>query len=225
MWWIPIIRTIILYALIVAAVRLMGKRQISQLQTSELVATLMLSELAILPIQNYNEPLLTGIAPIATLVGCEMLVAILMLKSFKFRQKICGKPIVVIEKGVVNQKNMRRLRMTIEDLTEQLRLKDVFFLNEVDYAIVETNGSLSIMRCAADNPLTPKDAKVKVKNKGIEVVVVADGDLSESSLQLIGRTPQWLNQQIAAVNISQKDIFIMTADTHGNTTVIPRRLP
>lgn len=225
MWWISVIRTILLYALILVAMRLMGKRQISQLQTSELVATLMLSELAILPIQNYKEPLFQGIAPIAALVACELLVAIWMMKSFHFRQRVCGKPIVVIEKGRVDQKNMKRLRMTVEDLFEQLRLKDIFFLEEVDYAIVETNGSLSIMRCSADEPLTPKEANIKVKNKGIEVVVVADGDISESSLQLIGQTKPWLIQQIKSTNIPQEDIFIMTADTKGHTTVVPRRLP
>lgn len=224
MWWISILRTVFLYALIITAVRLMGKRQISQLQTSELVATLMLSELAILPIQNIDDPLFTGILPILAIVACEILMAVLMLKSFWFRQKVCGKPIVVIDKGKIHQDNMKRLRMTVEDLYEQLRMKDVFFLDQVNYAVLETNGSLSVVKNSADEPVTPKDAKIMVENKGIQVVVVADGDLAYSSLELIGQTPQWVLDKIRAANIPQEDIFIMTADTKGHTAIIPKKL-
>ena len=116
-----LLRTVLMYGVILLAVRLMGKRQVSQLQNSELVVTLLLSELAVLPIQEEEKSLWVGLAPMAALVACELLVSVLMLKSGRFRQLVCGSPTVVIERGQVLQKAMRRLRLTTEDLFEQLR--------------------------------------------------------------------------------------------------------
>jgi len=221
---VSMIRTVLLYALILIALRLMGKRQISQLQTSELVATLLLSELAVMPIQNHSEPLLDGIAPMLTLVVFEIVLAVLMMKSNKFRQLLCGKPILVIEKGKVQQKAMRRLRMTTEDLSEHLRQKDAFMLDEVEYAIIETNGLMSVMKKSAHEPLTPKAAAIPVSQKPIEVIVVTDGFVSESSLHVCGHTKQWALDKIKANNLSLKEVFIMTADADGNYRIIKREI-
>ena len=132
-----LLRTVLMYGVILLAVRLMGKRQVSQLQNSELVVTLLLSELAVLPIQEEEKSLWVGLAPMAALVACELLVSVLMLKSGRFRQLVCGSPTVVIERGQVLQKAMRRLRLTTEDLFEQLRQKGVFYLEDVAWAIVD----------------------------------------------------------------------------------------
>lgn len=183
--WISMFRTVILYGLILVAVRLMGKRQISQLQTSELVVTLLLSELAVLPIQNYDEPLINGIAPMAVLVTFEILIATLMIKSDWFRCLICGKPVVVIKKGVVQQKAMRKLRMATEDLFEQLRQNNAFKIEEVEYAIIETNGMMSVIKKPEADSMTPKQAGVKVAPFNIETVVVSDGVLAKNSIKLI----------------------------------------
>lgn len=142
---ISLIRTLLLYAVILAAVRLMGKRQISELQTSELVVTLLVSDIAAIPMQDTGQPLLSGLLPIAILVFCEIVTSVLMLKSPRARRLICGRPIVVIDDGNILQSELRRLRMTTEDLCEELRQKDVFRLEDVAYAIIETNGRMSVV--------------------------------------------------------------------------------
>lgn len=222
--WVSMIRTVLLYALILAMMRLMGKRQISQLQTSELVATLLLSELAVQPIQNISEPLLDGIAPMLVLVVFEIVLALLMLKSDKFRQLLCGKPIIVIEKGKVQQKAMRRLRMTTEDLSEHLRQKGAFSLDEVEYALIETNGMMSVMKKTEYEPLTPEVASIEVLQKTIEVIVVTDGFVSENSLHVCGQTEQWALEKIKNHHLTLKEVFIMTADADGNYRIIKREI-
>lgn len=218
------LRTVVLYAAILISLRVMGKRQISQLQTSELVATLMLSELAVLPIQNREESLLLGIAPMLVLVLFEVIISFFMLKSIKFRQLICGKPTVLIDNGKLNQKAMRKMRISTEDLTGQLRQKNAFFLEEVQYAIVETDGMISVVKVAASEPVTPKIAGLKAKNTGIEAVVVSDGDISYNSLKLIGQTEEWLLEKVREGKTPLKDVFIMTADTKGQFRIIAQQL-
>jgi len=220
---ISTVRTIILYIVIVAALRLMGKRQIGQLQTSELVVTLLISEIAVMPIQSRNEPLMNGLVPILALVLFEIITAFLMLKSGKIRRVVCGKPIVVIEKGVLNQKAMRQLRMTTEDLSEQLRQKEAFFLEEVEYAIVETNGTMSVIKKTEEEPATPAQMGIKVQEKGIEVVAVTDGEISESSIKVIDKTADWVVSILKQNRKTAKDVFIMTADTNGNYKIVPKK--
>ena len=169
-----LLRTVLMYGVILLAVRLMGKRQVSQLQNSELVVTLLLSELAVLPIQEEEKSLWVGLAPMAALVACELLVSVLMLKSGRFRQLVCGSPTVVIERGQVLQEAMRRLRLTTEDLFEQLRQKGVFYLEDVAWAIVETNGMLSVIRRPEEEPVTPKELGLSPASQGLEVVVISD---------------------------------------------------
>lgn len=152
---ISLIRTVLLYIVIIIAVRLMGKRQISELQTSELVVTLLISDIAAIPMQDTGQPLVSGFIPIAVLVVCEIVVSALMVKSGQFRRLICGRPIVVINNGKIDQKEMRRLRLTTEDLFEDLRQKDVFSLEDVAYAIIETNGKISIIKSRTKPRLLP----------------------------------------------------------------------
>ena len=141
---ISLIRTLLLYVMIIAAVRIMGKRQISELQTSELVVTLLISDIAAIPMQNTGQPLSSGIIPILVLVSCEIAASFFMVKNSRFRKLVAGKPQVVINNGTVDQAQMKRLRMSTEDLSEQLRQMNVFSIQDVAYAIVETNGKLSV---------------------------------------------------------------------------------
>lgn len=217
---ISLFRTLIMYAAILAAVRLMGKRQISQLQTSELVVTLLISELAVMPIQQHQDPLWNGLVPMAVLALCEILVSLLMLKSGKFRQLVCGSPIVVIENGRVLQHQMRRLRMSTEDLFEELRQAGAFALEDVAYAIVETNGQLSVLKKSSADSLTPKQAGVKAAEEALEVVVVSDGKVSQNSLRLCGRDPAWLREQLRCQGVELSEVFIMTVRTDGQQRVI-----
>lgn len=221
---ITVIRTVIVYILILIAFRVMGKRQISQLQTSELVATIILSELAVMPIQNQKDPFLTAIVPMIIIVILEVLMAYMMIKSNKFRQLTCGKPIVLIEKGKINQQNLKTVKMSVEDLYEQLRQKEAFFLEEVEYAIIETSGMLSVIKKAENSPLTAHDMQIKPKSKGIEVVVVSDGVLSKASVALSGHTAEWIEERIKQSGFFLKDIFIMTLDSTGKYRIIPKEI-
>lgn len=219
---ISLFRTLIMYGVILIGVRIMGKRQISQLQTSELVVTLLISELAVMPIQEHDEPLWNGLVPMLVLIVCEIVVSLIMLKSGKFRQAVCGKPIVVIENGRVMQDQMRRLRMSTEDLFEQLRQNNVFYLNEVAYAIIETNGMMSVVKQPEDDMLTPKQAGVKVKYEGLEVVVVSDGEISENSVKLCKKDTDWVEHQIRRAGLTLDRVFIMTARMDGKFQIIPK---
>lgn len=220
---ISLLRTLIMYGVILIGVRIMGKRQISQLQTSELVVTLLISELAVIPIEKHDEPLWGGLVPMAALILCEIAVALLMLKSGKFRQAVCGKPILVIENGKILQDQMRKLRMSTEDLFEQLRQNGVFALEEVAYAVIETNGMMSVARHAKDDPLTPSQAGVKVKPEYLEVVVVSDGEISESSVKLCGRDADWVRRQVKASGLALSDVFIMTARQDGKCRIVEKQ--
>ena len=221
---IAFLRTIILYAFIIIGIRLMGKRQVSQLQNSELVVTLLLSELAVLPIQEEEKSLWVGLAPMAALVACELLVSVLMLKSGRFRQLVCGSPTVVIERGQVLQKAMRRLRLTTEDLFEQLRQKGVFYLEDVAWAIVETNGMLSVIRRPEEEPVTPKELGLSPASQGLEVVVISDGELSLRSLGLCGKDQAWVRRRLQERGLGQEQVFLMTVRTDGKWRVIEKNM-
>lgn len=215
-------RTFLMYASILLAVRIMGKRQISQLQTSELVVTFLISELAVLPIQEVDQPLWRGLLPMGGLVACEIIVSLGMLKSGRFRQMICGNPIVVIQRGQILQDQMRRLRMTTEDLCEQLRQNNVFYLEDVAWAIIETNGMMSVIRKPEEDPVTPKQLGLSPENHGLEVVVISDGELSKNSLALSGKDLNWVNRRLKEQGITQQQVFLMTIRTDGKWRIIEK---
>ncbi|ARP50555.1 MULTISPECIES: DUF421 domain-containing protein [Caproicibacterium] len=219
---ISFIRTLLLYILIIAAVRLMGKRQISELQTSELVVTLLISNIAAIPMQDSGQPLVSGVLPIMVLVVCELFTSWSMMKSGKFRKLICGKPIVIIDDGTVQQSEMRKLRLTTEDLFEQLREKNVFSLKDVAYAIVETDGRISIIKKPDKEQPTAGMLGIAVPNPSIETVVVSDGVVSNTSLQVCGKSEKWLEETLRHQNVRAEDIFIMTANTKGDYQIIPK---
>ncbi len=143
--FISLIRTVLLYAFVILAVRIMGKRQISDMQTSELVITLIISDIAAIPMQNVEQPLVGGLVPIIILVSLEIIVSIIMLKSNRFRKIICGNPVVIIVDGKILKDKLRMLRISFEDLYSLLRQQGVFDVKDVKCAIVETNGSVSIL--------------------------------------------------------------------------------
>ncbi|MBR1779168.1 MAG: DUF421 domain-containing protein, partial [Clostridia bacterium] len=180
---ISFIRTILLYTIIILAVRLMGKRQISELQTSELVVTLLISDIASIPMQNPNIPILTGIIPIIVLVAFEILISTFMLKNSRFRRFICGNPVTLIDNGKLDQKKMTDLRMSIDDLEEQLRQLEVSSLSDIAYAIVETNGKLSIIKKPEKQTVDASMLNLQPQDSGIETVIVKDGEISDACLQ------------------------------------------
>lgn len=221
---ISLIRTILLYILIIFALKVMGKRQISELQTSELVVTLLISNIAAIPMQNTGQPLISGVVPIIVLIAFEVIVSIIMLKNSKFRKLICGSPIVVINNGKVMQNELKMLRMTIEDLFEELRQMDVFSLDDVSYAIVETNGKLSVLKKTDKQPPDASSLGVVVPDNGIDAVVISDGEISDFSLSLCGLSKDWIDGVLKGQNININDVFIMTANKNKQYNIIRKEL-
>ena len=172
--------------------------------------------------QDTGQPLVSGFIPIAVLVMCEIVVSVLMLKIPKFRRVVCGRPIVVISDGKLIQSEMKRLRMSTEDLGEQLRQRNVFSLDDVAYAIIETNGKLSVIKKPDKETPTAGMMGVALPNTGIETVVISDGILSEFAMKLCNKSPEWIRGILHAKNIRQEDVFIMTANTKGDYNIIPK---
>ena len=197
---ISVIRTIILYLLLMAAMRLMGKRQLGELQPSELVVTLLLSDLAAVPMQENGLPLLNGIMPILVLVSLELILSGLMLKFPPVGKLIAGSPIPVIRDGVMDAAALSRLRMTVEDLEESLRQQNIFDSAQVQYAIAETNGHISAYRYG-EAPMP--------------VVVISDGALCDWGMRLCGMTEEQLGRYLRKKRCTQKDVFLLTATKDG----------
>lgn len=221
---ISIIRTILLYAFVVLAVRLMGKRQISEMQPSELVITLIVSEIASIPMQNTSQPLLSGIIPVMVLVALEIAASVLMMKSGKFRKMMCGSPIVVIRDGKILQNEMRRLRLTTEDLCVQLRQQDIFSIEDVQYCIVETNGKVSVLEKPQRRTPSADDLKVKIKDNKIETVVVSDGQILDNSLKLCGKNKEDVYKILKSEHTRLKDVFLMTLDALGKYNIVQKEV-
>ena len=217
---IAIVRTLILYVFIITALRLMGKRQISDMQPSELVVTLVVSDIASLPMQNTSQPLLSGMIPVMVLVGLEILTSVLMMKSRTVRKLVCGNPVVVIEDGRLLQKQMKRLRMTNSDLMEQLRQQNVFSLNDVQYCIVETNGALSILEKPEKRVPNAEEAGVTIRDNKPEAVVVSDGKLLKEGLSLCQKDERKVINILSENHIPINSVFLMTMDGSGAYRII-----
>ena len=217
---ISIIRTCLLYLIILIAVRIMGKRQISEMQTSELVIMLLMSNIATIPMQDTEQSMLSGVVPIMILLVCEILLSYLMLKNTRVRKLVCGKPVVVINNGRIDQKAMCELRMSTEDLMEQLRQKDIFNIDDVAFAIVETNGMVSVLKKAEYDLPTNKDLAVRKKTSELKVTVISDGEISSSSLQLCAWSEKSILDTLSREKTDLKDVFLMIADKSGDYTII-----
>lgn len=208
-----LLRTIILYILIIAGVRLMGKRQVGELEPSELVLSLIIADLASVPMQDYGIPLLTGIVPILTLLSVTMILSVLTMKSVRFRALLCGRPSVVVRNGAVDQREMAKNRLTVDELLEELRIQGYTDLSVVKYAILETNGQLSVLPYANQKPPTARDMKVSVEEGGLPRVVVSDGKLLERSLKALGHDRSWLDRQLAQRGCKDvSKVFLLLVD-------------
>lgn len=210
-----VIRTIIIYLLMLLAIRIMGKRQVGELEVSELVITFLLSELAVLPISNKNAPLSHAVIPILLLLSLEVIFSFALSKSSLLRKIMIGKPSIIIQKGKLDTKELAKLRISMAELMSELRLKGVASLSEVEYAIVEDNGQLSVFKPAGTSPLTPEDAGIDVRSKGIAHCVISNGKVSEDGLRAAGRDCKWLESELRKRGAAVFDVCIMTVDDCG----------
>ncbi len=206
-------RTVILYFAVIIAVRLMGKRQIGDLQPSELVITLLISEIAAVPLQDADQPLIYGIVAIALLVILEILISVLSLKSFYFRKLLTGQSVVIIENGQIDQAAMRKVRMTVPDLVELLRGQDVFDLSTVKFAVLETSGELSVLTGGGNNT---------ARKIGLALPVISDGKTIAESLTALRLQKSDVEKQLKKHDLQIGQVFLMTADCYGNTCIVPK---
>jgi len=202
------VRTLILYILIIIVLRLMGKRQIGQLQPSELVVALIIADLAAVPMSEVGIPLINGIIPIITLFIMEELLSYLSLKSERARGLISGKPSILIERGIIMEKELQQLRYNLNDLLEQLRLKNFSNVEDVNYAILETSGQLSVIPKEEKKPVTLKDMNIKTQIQHLPVTVIIDGRIISDNLYKIGLSNNWLANELKKYKIkSARDVF------------------
>ncbi len=200
----------------------MGRRTVGELQTSELVTTLLLSDLAAVPMQEIGVPLLSGLIPIAVLVVIEITVSCLSVRYGRFNRMLNGRPMVVVSDGVPDRQVLRRLRMTNEDLFESLRKKDVFDIEDVRYAIIETDGQMSVLLRSQAQPPAARDTGASVPPESVRVMIVSDGEICPDSLRLIGWNEKKLNNELTSRGLTVSDVFIMTARQDGKAAVILR---
>lgn len=214
--FIVMIRTIILYALVVLTMRLMGKRQIGELEPFELVIAIMISDLASLPMQDTRIPLIHGIIPILTLLILQSIITILELKSEKAAAILTGTPSILIEHGKIDIKELRNQRLNFNDLIEELRLSGYYNISDIEYAILETSGQLSIMPKVGINPVTKEDLNIITSQEQLPVTLILDGKINFKNLASIHQTEEWLYLQLESNNISSvKEVFLATKDSKG----------
>lgn len=215
-------RTVILYIVIIVSMRILGKRQIGELQPAELVITILLSEILAIPMQDTRLPLMNTIIPVLLLVGFEIIISILNLKSVKFRSVMQGNPLIVIREGVIDQKRLKELRFTTDDLLEELRKKDIFDVSQVWYAIVETDGTLSVMLKADEEKIKVKDVNLQKPENVYKSVVISDGSLIEKNLQECNTTKAKVERLLRKKNLSVKDVLLMTMDKNEKYEITER---
>ncbi len=217
-----LLRGIIVYIIVIVSVRLMGKRQIGELQPTELVTTFLLSEIASMPLQNKDISLATCVVLIFMIVGLEIIFSVLAVKSRAFRIVTQGSSALVIKDGKLSQKKLSQIRYSIDDLMESLRLKDVFDISEVKYAYIETNGSLSVMLKDGSKPVTKSDLRLPAESTPLPCLVISDGKIIEKDFELCAMTEDKLRRILKKKNINAEDVFIMTADINGSFNIIPK---
>lgn len=219
---IVFIRAILLYLLVIFALRLMGKRQLGELQPSELVITILISNIASLPIEDPSIPMITGVIPILALVAFELYISNISLRSRSFRKLISGSPVVVIANGEIDQKALHALRFSIDDLMESLRTQNIFDIREVNYAIVETTGSVSVLQKYGSQSVTPDMLKLQGTDAAPPLVIVSDGKIVPDAMKRYQISQGWLQKTLKKEKQSLKSVFLMTADQQLHYYIVPK---
>ena len=219
-------RTLILYFLIMLGLRLMGKRQIAELEPSELVLTMMISDLASVPMQDFGIPLLAGVIPILTLMALSLLLSHLFLQNLKFRELVCGTPSILIRNGQLQQDAMRKNRYTLDELLEELRGQGYLKIQDVKYAVLENSGQLSVFPWPAQQPPTAAQLNLEQEDDTtLPVILINDGRILEKNLRSCGRDLNWLQKVLSEESISSpQQVFLFTLDEQGNTYCVEKEL-
>lgn len=219
---ISFLRTLALYIVLILTVRLMGKRQIGEMEPAEFVVTMLIANLAAIPMQDTAIPLLSGLVPILVILGVELILAVGTLHSIWLRQLFCGKPVILMENGRILEKNLRRTRVNLDELTMHLREKDIFDLSSVKYAILETNGQLSTLLYAKERPPSAREAGIQACEGTLPVTLVSSGRLIEKNLALAGRDRAWVEHALETRGCTIRGTLLFTLDSRGKTYLVRR---
>lgn len=219
------IRSAILYLLLIVAVRLMGKRQLGEMEPSEFVMAMLLANLATIPMQDPALPLLSGLVPIFTVLAMELVLSWLSLRSIRFRKLLCGCPVILIENGVICQRNLGKTRVTLDELTEHLRENGILDLRTVRYAILETNGQISTVLYGKDRPATAGESGIAAEDEPLPYTIISDGTILPDNLRLAGKTRSWLEQTLRDCNCAVRDVFLLTVDENDTLYLCRKESP
>ena len=219
------IRTIILYALLILTIRMLGKRQIGQMEPSEFVVTMLVANLAAIPMQDGGIPLFSGVVPILTILGMELLLSAASLRSIRLRKILCGKPVILIENGRILRENLKKTRVTLDELSGHLREKDVLDPRSVQYAILETNGNLSVFPYPKERPASAKDAGIRVSPQFLPITIISDGHLLKANLSLANKDQNWLQRVLREHRATIKSTWLLTVDKGDRITWFSKEAP
>ena len=220
--FILLIRTFIIYTFLLITMRLMGKRQLGELEISELVSTLLLSDIAALPITNPEIPLSYALVPILSITAFEIVTSLLLTKRPKLKGLLSTRPIMIIKKGTIDHTELLKNRISIDELLSELRQKDVTDIGEVDYAIIEQNGKMTVVKKADYESPTRKDLGIKTSNSGLCHIIVSDGIVNEHGLHLVKKSRRWLVDTLERKKVELQDIYLMTLDDNEKVSIIKR---
>ena len=212
---ITFLRAIILYIIVLVVMRLMGKREIGQLQPFELAISIMIADLASVPMSELGIPLTNGIVPILALLVIYMIISILNMKSVNFRKIMSGKPAILIYRGRIDEKALRKESITINELQERLRVDNIFNLGDVEYAILETNGELTVIQKPEKRTLTPQDLNISPEYEGISYDLVVEGKIMYENLKALGKDEKWLEKQLKKFDAKPENTLVATMDGKG----------
>ena len=219
---ITLIRAVLLYGLLIFTVRLMGKRQVAEMEPAEFVVTMLLANLAAVPMQDNALPLVTGIIPIFAVLSLELILAVLSLKSIPLRKLLCGVPTMLIRNGEIDQKALSASRVSLDELTQKLREKDYFDPAAVKYAILETDGELSVLPWEEEHAATRKDLGLQAKPAALPCILISDGVVLRDNLPIVGYNRARLQKELRDRGLRAGDVFLMAVDGNGKITFIPR---
>ena len=220
---IVLIRTLIIYLTLLVTMRLLGKRQMGELELSELVVASLMADLAAHPLQDIGIPMINGLVPVLTLFCCEVFVSALTMKNIKLRALLFGKPSLIIQRGKILQKEMHINRFTLEELMQELRMQGIYDISRVQYAVLETNGTLNVMPCPEDKPATARMLGIKVEDESYPSIVINQGRVLENNLKWLGFDTNWLHKQLKSKGFGPPEsIYIMVADRQGRCYIAQR---
>lgn len=209
-------RSIVIYILVLVVMRLMGKREIGQMQPFELAISIMIADLASIPMTDIGIPISNGIIPIMGLLVMHLIISVLNLKSSKIREFICGKPTILINKGKIDEEKLKRERFTLNELEEKLRSNNVMDIGDVEYAILETSGDVSVIQKPNKRNTTPEDFNIMPEYEGISYNLVIDGKVMQENLKQIGKNYDWLKKQTQKFQMMPEEALIVTINGKGS---------